>query len=262
MLRTQLPALKRAFACLLALPKRLLLPLSKLTATDPHLAHTSEVPARLHQATTHALPGTSVTHQDTPPTASNDNWTKLYIADCLGLGELSHELHLPLFKISITKSDLDAHIAELNAGRYAAGYLRANDLVIAVGFDRWSMMLIEDVAPKFRSRYLSVEPYSLRITLPPSFSPADFEELFRALISQNALSNWLATEQGRRHFALFHLDRARAERFTQHGPAHKPCVARADEIYILRNPADFSLLCRLINTLIGECARASSASAK
>lgn len=157
----------------------------------------------------------------------------LYAAACDGLGRLSHDLKIPLYKIGCTSPDrVWPRTHELRADRYGSAYFDGTAYVEdETGFDGWypSHLHVGRRTPSMGSP-VRVETRAILVDLPASLTPENFDRLFDAETRKGWIAEWVATEEGRDHCALVGVAPARYQRFTLYPGGTTPRLSHAAEI--------------------------------
>lgn len=172
---------------------------------------------------------------------------RLYTAGCSGLANLAQRLQLPLFKVGVTQqSDLLVRQRELQTDRYAGHFKRHGKYALDQNFDDWEIRQI-DTCNIPDLPFVSLTPRALVIQLPVSLTFRQFEQKLDELLAPISLSNWIDTDDGKRHLTALQLDAGVAERFTIYNFGSSSRISRASELCICRPRDDVPKIAALIS---------------
>ena len=157
----------------------------------------------------------------------------IYVGASYGLRDLSHLIHLPLFKIGVTSADgVWSRMKSLRRAAYGSAWYKEGACVEDTsGWDNWfpSQIFVKHRPPSAGSP-VEFDSCTIYVDLPEDMHWTAFDDALDAEIGKARLADWVQSEAGRDHCAVLGLDPARFQRLTLYGGGEEHCLRQATEI--------------------------------
>ncbi len=156
----------------------------------------------------------------------------VYVSACPGQRDLSWELGLPIARIGCCAPDrLNSRMVELSDQGYAAACRRDGGWSPPeAGWKPWSLVYLEPNQSPQPNGPVSVERHCLRVRVPATLAPREFDAAIDFALGHGSLHLWLDSPAGREYCRLIDVDPNRGCRAT---PSYNP-PAPARELYVFR----------------------------
>ncbi len=156
----------------------------------------------------------------------------VYVSACPGQRDLSREFGFPIVKIGCCGPErLKSRMNELSDQEYAAAWRTDSGWSPReAGWTLWSPMYLEPNQGPQPISPVSLERHCLRVRVPDTLAPPDFDAAIDLALRNGSLQLWLDSPTGREYCRLIDADPNRGCRAT---PSYNP-PEPARELYVFR----------------------------
>ncbi len=186
----------------------------------------------------------------------------IYAGACEGLRRLAMPGLWSASKVGVTTCALHQRLRYIARDAYGSHY-RCDDGRIApdYGWDEWMAQHIE-VSTLSPSSPVQLGGRGLRVRLPATLSPREFDKMLSGALNVIALDKVMATAAGQARVALLGLDPGRYSRFTVYDFSGSSRTSRARELVWFRPRLDGDALVAIVEALIADHLRSLGAGAE
>jgi hypothetical protein len=168
---------------------------------------------------------------------------EVYAGAGAGARYLSTTYLVPIYKFgSVVEGNIGPRFRDLGKREYGSLWMRNGHLVKDSGFDQWFPALLGFRQTPMPASPVRASAHAIRVQLPNTMSPAEFEAEWRSALAHCALGEYIQSDLGLRRCALLGVDPMMGVRLTGYQFGSATEVRPAEEIYVIRPHGDADAL--------------------
>lgn len=176
-----------------------------------------------------------------------------YICGSPGTMELGRQLHLPLYKVGLSRvPDLEVRQRQISEDEYGSCRRVGDHWLGDSGFSRYEMHTTVTSFELHPNSPVSLVPRGLRVRLPRALTFDQFHREFQLKMDGAGLNTFLDSAAGRRHLALLGREPSGAMRYTMYRWGNGVRYRLANELYICRPRQDVSRIVLVAEQIVLE----------